>query len=301
MYKFLRKSTLFVAFLAFLFSIVFCFFSNSNKIFKKRYAVGDQDFAVFMGDSHIRSSLNDQLIPYHVNLALHAESYYFSYYKLQLLLKESPQIKRLYLGFGYHNLSRYYDDFITGKYSKDISSNYFFILPFKEQLKYMFYNAEDLLSCLKMNFKTELRILMGKSHVTYKEGYYNHFQDSASIEGIKKRLQGQFYTAGVVKDFSTINLEYFEKIVDLCQSKHVELALVNAPLHSYYRQHVPNIYIQKYKDIIKTYGLKLIDLSNIDMADDCYVRDGDHITKKGSLITTRQFIDYLAHETLNLK
>ena len=72
-------------------------------------------------------------------------------------------------------------------------------------------------------------------------------------------------------------------------------------MHPFYRQNVPDIFIEKHRELIGKYGLEIIDLSNINMTNDCYFRDGDHLTQKGSLITTLKFNDYLRDNILNLK
>lgn len=41
-----------------------------------------------------------------------------------MLFSENSKAKCVYLGFGYHNLSSYYNSYITGIYSKTISLNY---------------------------------------------------------------------------------------------------------------------------------------------------------------------------------
>lgn len=126
---FLARIAAFFSLLLLLFVMGIVFFSNSNKFLKKRYDLGTRDFAVFMGDSHVRSSLNDKQIENHVNLGLYAETFYFTYYKLKFLLAENSNVKRVYLGLGYHSLSNFYDKFIYGKDSKTISSNYFSYSP----------------------------------------------------------------------------------------------------------------------------------------------------------------------------
>ena len=37
--------------------------------------------------------------------------YYFSYFKLKNILEENPNVRTVYLGFSYHNLSSHYDEY----------------------------------------------------------------------------------------------------------------------------------------------------------------------------------------------
>ena len=146
---------------------------------------------------------------------------------------------------------------------------------------------------MKMNLKNAINSLSGKSKYAFRGGYYNHTLDTASVKSMNKRIQSQFYKKGKVEDFSRVNLMYFNKIVDLCQLNKVELVLINTPLHSFYRNNVPKVFLKKHQELINEYGFKIIDLSNLKMNDDCYVRDGDHVTGKGSLIATQEFNNYL--------
>lgn len=297
MSKFIKRSLSFIVFLIILFAFSIIFLSINHSCFSKTYNLEPTTTGIFIGDSHVRSSLNDELIAKHVNMGLFAESYYFSYYKLELVFKKNPQIERLYLGLGYHNLSNYFDDYISGTYSKDISSNYFFILPFNEQLKNMYWNLDEFPSYMKLNLKKEFLNLFDKTKPKNKSGYINnHFIDSISIVSINKRIQAQFYTERAVKGFSKFNLVYLKKINDLCQQHDIELIFFNAPLHNYYKNNIPKEYLKKHRELIKQYGHKFIDFSSIFMEDDCYRKDGDHLTKKGALLLTHYFNDYLKSE-----
>ena len=80
---------------------------------------------VVLGDSHIQSALDIAHMEHCINLSINAESTYFSYYRLKELLALNPGIRRVYLGFGCHNISSYYEYFIQGPYSENIASRYF--------------------------------------------------------------------------------------------------------------------------------------------------------------------------------
>ena len=62
---------------------------------------------IYIGDSHIKHAINDSIIPNSLNIAESSESFYFSYFKLKILLENNPSIKKVHLGLSYHNLSNY--------------------------------------------------------------------------------------------------------------------------------------------------------------------------------------------------
>ncbi len=88
-----------------------------------------------------------------------------------------------------------------------------------------------------------------------------------------------------------INLDYLEGLY-LCKTKKVELIFLTTPLHSYFRDKVPDVYRHKYAEIIKSEKIKLIDLSTLTLTDDCFIPDGVHVSQKGSVVTSKQISDY---------
>ena len=107
-------------------------FATSAK--SKSFRIDDTITEVFLGDSHVRYALNDSLLKNSINLGNSSESVYFSYYKLDQLLKSKHSIETVYLGFSYHNISDYYDGYINGQYALSVAPNYFYLLPFREQV-----------------------------------------------------------------------------------------------------------------------------------------------------------------------
>lgn len=48
---------------------------------------------VFIGDSHIQYAIQDDFFSNAKNLAINSESTYFSYYKIEKIIKENPNIE----------------------------------------------------------------------------------------------------------------------------------------------------------------------------------------------------------------
>jgi hypothetical protein len=285
MKNFIKKITIFFLILLLLIIVPFVFLNIYHSLFFNEFKLSKNISTLFVGDSQIQTAINDELIKNSINIATSAESYYYSYYKLQKYLSQNPQIKRIYLGFSYHSLSNSYDDLIYGKQSGYISSGQFFNLPIEERFKCLIWNAKTLLFYLKKIFRAEIARIFSNHGV----GYSNYFiNTSASIKSIYKKLNSQFYTNGKVNDFSTVNLDYLDRIVSLCKAKKVDLVLLTTPLHSYFRDNVPDIYHHKYDEIINLYKLKLIDLSSIPLTDDDFIPDGVHVSQKGAVITTEE-------------
>jgi len=291
MKKFIIRVTVFLTIPVLAGIIFFIAFSSIVSSISKEYKLKPGISEIYIGDSHIQCSVNDSLISGSKNLGHTSESYYFSYYKLKLLLDANPNIKKIYLGFSYHSLSDYYDDFITGNYSGSISPDYFFILPVSEQINFLTRDAKNFPSYIKSILKSGIENLSGKNKYTYTGRYLNRFNESSASQfSMDKRLIFQYYKDNKLNEFSEINLRYLDEIIALCKRNNIELILFNTPLHPYYRSKLPPEYINKYRSITETNDLKVIDLSSLSLEDDCYIPDGDHVSEKGSLLVTKELI-----------
>jgi hypothetical protein len=103
-----------------------------------------------------------------------------------------------------------------------------------------------------------------------------------------KRINFQYFADGCLNEFSFINMAYFEKIVNLCKDYNVEIILLNAPLHPYYKKMIPAEYESKYSELINCYKLAVIDFSSICNDDCCFTPDGDHVSLKGAMEVTEE-------------
>ena len=237
---------------------------------------------LFLGDSHIQQAINNNLIPNTLNLSQFSESYYFTYFKTKRILKANPSIKKIYLGFSFHNISSYFDDFIFGKYSKDIAAKYFFILPKNEKIRIINENSKNISTLIT-------HTLINGFEISFFGKYDNKFDNVSSNElSMNKRLKQQFYELNKVRDFSFINIKYLVKIIELCKKHKIKLTLINTPLHTYYKHRIPKVFLKKYNEIINHYNLEIINFNDLNLDNSCFVPDGDHVSIKGANIVSKK-------------
>jgi hypothetical protein len=290
MNKFLKKVLIFIVIPIILGISFFIFISLYVESTTKSINLKPNVTDLIMGDSHIECAINDSLLINSKNVAASAESYYFNYFKLKTILKTNKNIKRVYLGFSYHNLSSYYDDYIQGKKSNAISFKYFYYLP-KEQQKNIILQNDDLTNYTKSLIKSGINIAKNKSEKDFIGGFSNEFYNtSATKKDIINRIQRQFYSNNRLNSFAKINLIYLNKIITLCKTSNIELVLVNTPLQSYYKRLIPNVFKVKYSEIIKSNEIKVINLNNLKFSDEYYINDGDHVSAKGAKLATEEFL-----------
>ena len=146
---------------------------------------------IYVGDSHIRMAVVDSLLINSQNIAINSESFYFSYYRLKKIFESENNIETVYLGFSYHSLSDYYNDFIYGKYSPSTSPKYFYLIPFSEQKKLLYYNRNILHNYLKSLIKNAYRPILSNTKFG---GYSNHYTSTKSRNSsMDKRIRFQYY------------------------------------------------------------------------------------------------------------
>ncbi len=257
-------------------------FLISTNIKSKSFKIDDTYTDVFLGDSHVRYTVNDTLLAHSISLANSSESIYFSYHKLKLLLKSNQTIETVHLGFSYHNISDYYDQYINGKYSQSVAPNYFYILSFNEQLQMFKWNSRRLPSFVRAILKSGIKIWRNEN--TFTGGFDNPYTNTtANNATMDERLKLQYYTNDTLNSFSALNLKYFDNIVELCKEQQVELVIINTPVHAYFLSKVPQKFIDRYNSIINSNNLRIIDLTLMDLPDTSFQAEGDLVSMEGSM------------------
>ena len=236
---------------------------------------------LFAGDSHVVGAIPDTLYLNSKNIGLRSESYYHTFHKLKYFI-ENQKIRKIYLGFSYHNISSYYDSFINGYYSTFLSSKFFFILPIKEKLRVLLWNRKKLIRFI--NEITNMCKLLQSNKHNSKSNFIDgfdifHWNTTFSEKACVQRINKQFFKNGQISEFADLNLIYLNAIIDMCRQKDVELILITTPLHVKYIQRIPKPYVEKFQNF--TRGNKSINLASFALVDSCFSPDGDHINYKG--------------------
>lgn len=241
---------------------------------------------IFIGDSQVQYAVNDTIFIESKNLAIDSECFYYSYFRIKALIEANPEIDTIYLGFNYHSLSGYWDNYIEGEWSFTRSSRYFYLMPTKEKFFILKANKDDLFNYFIKLVKNGVYNLVSEQK-SYEGGFLNTFEHSrAEEEMIKERIKYQFFDGEKLLGFSEINILYFDKIIELCKSSEINLILINMPVHQYYKANVPERFVKKFDQIFYNAGLDILDLGDLQLNDSCYYHDGDHVSQMGAVLTT---------------
>ncbi|MFA9189939.1 hypothetical protein AAGV28_01030 [Flavobacterium sp. FZUC8N2.13] len=285
MSQFLRKVVVFLTIPVIFILVVLI---GLNFLVKTDYKIKPDINSLFIGDSHIQQTFNDNLIPQSLNCGIASESFYFSYFKLKYLLDENPSIKNVYLGLSFHSLSNYYERFISGDYSASVAPKYFFILPWKEQLRLIYWNKANFVSFLREVLNIGFYQVFNGQVYPFIGGYLEQFSETFAVDSsMNKRLKFQYFNNGKLNSFSQFNIYYLNKIISLCKKQGVHLVMVNTPLHEYYYKKIPKKYKDELFEIVAKNHLNYIDFSKLQLKDNCFTPDGDHVSTIGAVKTSK--------------
>lgn len=94
--------------------------------------------------------------------------------------------------------------------------------------------------------------------------------------------------------YSTLQIKYLIKIIDLCKECKIDIIIVNTPLHTRYSKMIPIDFKNKFTDILRSISEDIIhvDGNGLELDDTCF-GDGDHLNKKGAQIFTNHTISIM--------
>jgi hypothetical protein len=281
MYNFIKYLFIFLSPLVAISSLFYITFTIEYRNYFNEFLDKRSCDTLFIGDSHVQLAINDQLINNSLNMALNSESYYFTYYKLKYILQQKSNIKNIYLGLSYHNISDYYDDFIYGSHSSAISVRYFFILPGLEQLRVILWNKNDIGSFISNLTSICFSEYNSKKQFTGTFSNQNH-TSSVDLNILNSRVNMQFGADSRPKGLSHYNILYLHKIKRLCETHNINLFFINTPLHSHYIKSIPKFFTNHYDQIIFNNSSLFLDFENILSNDSDFLPDGDHTSEEGA-------------------
>ena len=102
------------------------------------------------------------------------------------------------MGYSYHNISSYYDEFISGHLSAVIPHKLFFCLEFSEKLRVLYWNRKKLILVSKKIFKSfyhqYYNLVEEDDEYSFYDGYNNPFEhEKVNLKNLQSRISFQFY------------------------------------------------------------------------------------------------------------
>lgn len=235
---------------------------------------------VFMGDSNVETSIDDSLIDNSINLAASGDSYLYTYIKLRKLIRDhKDQIDTVLVSFSPHNV--FENDKIFSK--SKIFSSYRIHYPMMEQneinLLFNISSKSIIYSILSLPvefFKNCFKIL---NHEPVFFGKYVEINKKQVYKFVKNLNENKITK---LKNYSDIEINYLNKIIDLVENECKTIILINTPKRIEilkHRSYQVNKYRQLYDSIYS--HISLVDLSEFELDINDF---GDliHLNKNGA-------------------
>jgi len=276
--------------------IVIIIFSSSYYVFQSfnnnliQNLITDEEVLI-MGDSHTKCAIIPEMFPKTINISVEAEPYFFTYLKLKKVIKYSKSTKTVFLGFGHHNLSTYYER----KQKQRTTTNNYNLNLFDSTADFIKYCDNNPINIITNAYYSitgviyQLPKLITQTNESLNDisSWGGFYQSSKSIINDSNTVANAIDWYFLDEKFSVTQLSYLEKIIHLCVNNNINVVLVNTPVHKSYKMRIPIDFNNKFIKICKTLkNVTFINANNINYEDNFY-GDGDHLNEKGAYVFTK--------------
>lgn len=244
---------------------------------------------LIVGDSHPKQAINPALLPSAYNIAIDAQPYCITYWTLKKVLK-TYGCDTVLIAFSYHNISAFNDQKFSDKlWSSEMFARIYTLVPLDSLKDFKFDKMEyyhTIFRNMLLYPKPNPIRYIGK----YNASKLNHLYDNEDI------IQRHYYYNGKIAGISKTSIRYLNLIISLCKKNGVTPILVTTPLHRFYRNRIPALYVNGYDslkaDLVKQ-NIKVLDFSSTPFNDKEFL-NSDHLNGLGSTRFT-----HLLDSTLN--
>jgi hypothetical protein len=250
--------------------------------------------SVILGDSHTAWAINDAGMAGVRNVSHNAEGYKYTYAKLRHLLDTEPGIRRVYLGFSYHNLSAYFDEYVVGPTFVQFMERYLGVMGPADYVELGRNGPGTVSAMVRKVLREGLPLGLRRKCLLYGRFSDEPMNGVFNLASAERRIADQYFQDGRLQGQSRLNLEYLERIVGLLRERDVELVLLNTPLHPEYARRVPAQFRELHDRFIGEHALAHYDFSGLELSDAEFLPDGDHTNFRGATLTSRRFAEYHA-------
>ena len=277
---FLRKIFLFIS--VPLLIIIIILISYKYSIYN--FDIHNSEKTLIIGDSHTQTAINDSILDNSINVSQSGQHFLYTYNVLRVLLENNEHIDNVVLGVSFHSFGASRDEHVKNS-SKTRNSfpRYYPVLNFESFTDVSLISPHEfrlmLINVLDTMFSSNIHAypFIGR--------FYDREGNNLNSKSISANIEGHYFTEdGRLQGFSDLQVEYLQKISDLCKDNEIQLILINTPKHSLYNEKIPNEFVDKYYDIIhniKSENVSFIDLHAYKLPDDNY-GDGDHLNAFGA-------------------
>lgn len=248
---------------------------------------------LIVGDSHTQYSVNDSILSNTLNISNNADSYLYSYVKIKKMLGQNPQLKGVLLGYSEPNMEEGMEDWnfrdinlrnkVSQYYSMLAGEEIYFLA---ERNPFSFLNG--VVQFPKMKWRV-VKNLNSSSRITdIGVGGFDYLNKSFEEWSMTRlETEDQERTNSI---YSTSQIRYLNKIMELCKQNNVELILLSTPFHSTYPTSKVHLAENYYQREMKSF--RWLDYSKLSLPDSCFA-DYEHLNSKGSTVFSKILMEKL--------
>ncbi len=255
---------------------------------KQKLIIEEKRIFIF-GDSHPKDAINPKYLKESVNYSQSAESYVFTYHKAKKFIKiYKPDI--IVVGFSYHNISTFRDDFFLDKKRSSAM--------FQRSLNLI--DINELSDVFDVNLFSYYKTLIMQKGL-YPNKHVDYFGSGFEIDrtcnttNADRVIKKHFYDKNKEYQISRVSINYLDSIVSLCKKNKIELVLVNTPVHINYFKKIPLTIKNEYNELKKNYrqiNIKIFE-DTINKYPDTLFKNVDHLNLYGSEVFTKELSGFL--------
>jgi len=270
---------------------------NSND-----FKMDEKTKILILGHSHPEGSLNDSLINGAKNFAQGGETYFYAYLKTKKLLEENSQIKTIFVEFTNNQVALDMEDWESDE--KKIVAKIPRYAPIMNGEEYGYVakkNPLALLKALQLVIKNNINFVLynKKDYIKTRDwgGYY--YNKRSHIDSIIKVQKKMDFSHQTIPEISTVNLNYLDRIIDLCKKQKVKLYLFRSPQH---KKYLGKGNESQFQEILKSRfsNVDFLDFNDFPLKDEDY-GDMEHLNYKGARKFSKFFNELLTKGVLENK
>lgn len=245
---------------------------------------------LILGDSHTQCAIDDKILLNAMNMSESADTYFYSYVKLKKITAQNPQIKKLILGYGNHNVSINQDRWMQNESITGFKLPlHFFMFEIEDIKNYFVWNPfqipKNALQIIKTNGIQGVKTVLKKPLNQFGIGGFLALE-KPSANNETSDNKNIIYTK---TEFSKIDLLNLKKIYAFCEEKKIKIILINTPS---LKEITPmEQAFEKYLVIYKNENVQngiILDHSKM-FQEKIYFADNSHLNKNGAI----QYTNYL--------
>lgn len=243
---------------------------------------------LIIGDSHPQKSINPKYFKDAQNISQPAEPYVLTYWKLKKIFY-SYIPDTLIIGFAPQNISEFNDlKFSNERWSSEMFRRSY---PIEE-----FNDISSSIDIDNNGFRKTLWKQTGfyprKNHINYIGNYSN--SSKSNVRDWETGIKRHYYQNDIQLGVSQLAVNYLDSIVNLANSKKIELIMVSNPVHESYLENIPISIMQEYDNLTKKYNPSNVVFDKTrDYYPDSLYLNSDHLNEMGAKRFSVELIEYI--------